>query len=564
MHDDLASRQQARDLLAVTRRAFETFRTFSQERVDRICYAMAEAGFREAQRLAEMAVEETGFGIVASKRAKNEFSTRGLWAYIRDLKTCGLVTSDDARGVYEYADPFGVVAAIIPTTNPTSTALFKAIICLKARNGMVCSPHPRAVGCIAESIRVVHDAAVAAGAPEGIVTCMDRVSLDGTDELMKHRDTDLILATGGMGLVRAAYSSGKPAFGVGPGNSPAWIDRSADVAAAARAIVDSQTFDNSTICASEQSLVLDAPIREEALRAFTALGAHVCTPDEAAKLARVTVRGRAMNADIVGRYPWQIAELAGFSVPRSATVLLADCEGVGWDHPLSVEKLSPVLSMFTEDGWEAGCKRCLEVLRFGGMGHTLAIHCTDERIIREFAEKKPVNRMVVNSPAAQGAVGFTTNLVPSMTLGCGSFGGNITSDNISPLHLINVKRLAWVKPEYDTPAWTGTFADSGPADGRAPAGGSPSPWAGRGEAASPGTPSSAARTASGRKPLWRPEKLPETSGSCEIEGITPEDVFSENDLEQIIRENLASKREEGCPFGRSGDHPPPSSTRGGS
>lgn len=564
MHDDLASRQQARNLLAVTRRAFETFRSFPQKDVDRICYAMVEAGFRESQRLAEMAVEETGLGVVASKRAKNEFATRGLWAGIRDLKTCGLVSSDDARRVYEYADPFGIVAAIIPTTNPTSTALFKAIISLKARNGMVCSPHPRAARCIAESIRVVHEAAVRAGAPEGIVTCMDKVTLDGTDELMKHKGTDLILATGGMGLVRAAYASGKPAFGVGPGNSPAWIDRSADVAAAARAIVDSQTFDNGTICASEQSLVLDAPIREEALRAFRSLGAHLCNRDEAEKLGRIVVRGRSMNPDIVGQAPARIAEMAGFTVPRDTTVLLADCDGVGWDDPLSIEKLSPVLSVFTEDGWEAGCHRCIEVLRFGGMGHTLAIHCRDERIIREFAEKKPVNRIVVNSPSSQGAVGFTTNLVPSMTLGCGSFGGNITSDNISPLHLINVKRLAWVKPEYGTSSWTGSFPDAGPADGATKRGGG-SPWLSR--SSTPVAPDAAPSSSNGgrraRKPMWQPKKLPETSGSCEIEGITPRDVFSERDLDQIIRENLAPK-DEGCPFGRSGDHPSSRSGRGDS
>ncbi len=551
MHRDLGSRQQARDLLERTRAAFEVYRHFSQAKVDRICYAMVEAGYRESLRLAEMAVAETGFGRVEGKLAKNRFATRGLWRYIRELKTCGLIASDPVRGVDDYADPFGVIAAIIPTTNPTSTALFKAIIALKSRNGMVTSPHPRAAGCIGESIRVVHDAAVDAGAPEGILTVMDEVSLEGTDELMKHELTDLILATGGAGLVRAAYSSGKPAFGVGPGNSPAYVDRSADLGAAARAIVDSQTFDNATICASEQSLVLDRPIREAFLAEMKALGAHHCSTEEARKLAGIVVKGRAMNADIVGRYPRELARMAGFEVPQETTVLLADCAGVGWEHPLSVEKLSPLLSVFTEDGYEAGCRRCLEVLAFGGMGHTLAIHCSDEAIIREFAEKKPVNRIVVNSPSSQGAVGYTTGLVPSMTLGCGSFGGNITSDNIGPMHLLNIKRLARVDARYGTPAWRDDFEDLGPAPGAAAAPG--------GQAA-PSRPAAAPGAAAGRrrtlKPLWTPRPPVAAEPRCEISGLRPEDVYSKSDLEQIIQTALAQKRADGCPFGRCADCPP--------
>ena len=456
---DLASKQEARDLVARTRRAFETFRHFSQEMIDDICFAAVEAGFRESRRLAEMAVAETGFGRVEGKFQKNAFSTRGLWEYIRDLRTAGLVAADDARGLYDYADPFGVVAAIIPTTNPTSTALFKALICLKSRNGMVCSPHPRAAKCIAEAIRVIHDAATAAGAPRDILTCMTTVSLEGTEELMQAKGIDLILATGGSGLVKAAYSSGKPAFGVGPGNAPAYVDRSADAAHAAHCLVESQTFDNSTICASEQSLVIDRPIRDALLFELKKRRAHHCSPTEAKLLERIVMKGRGMNPDIVGRYPHELANMAGFNVAKETTILLADCDGVGFDHPLSIEKLSPILSMFTVDGWEAGCERSIEVLRFGGMGHTLALHCTDQKIIREFAEKKPVNRLVVNSPSAQGAVGYTTNLVPSMTLGCGSFGGNITSDNIGPLHLLNIKRLAYVKPGYGTPAWIGDFKE---------------------------------------------------------------------------------------------------------
>ena len=547
MHPDLGSRQQARELLERTRAAFELYRSYDQARVDRICYAMVEAGYRESRRLAELAVAETGFGRVESKEAKNRFATRGLWRYIRELKTCGLIASDPRRGVDDYADPFGVIAAIIPTTNPTSTALFKAIIAMKSRNGMVTSPHPRAVRCIAESIRVVHEAAVEAGAPRDILTVMDEVTLEGTDELMKHRLTDLILATGGAGLVRAAYSSGKPAFGVGPGNSPAWIDRSADLAAAARAIVASQTFDNGTICASEQSLVLDRPIRDAFLAEMKKLGAHHCSAEEARKLAGIVVRGRSMNAEIVGRYPHELARMAGFELPQETTVLLADCAGVGWEHPLSVEKLSPILSVFTEDGHDAGCRRCLEVLAFGGMGHTLAIHCRDEAVIREFAEKKPVNRILVNSPSSQGAVGYTTGLVPSMTLGCGSFGGNITSDNIGPMHLLNVKRLARVDGRWDTPDWRDDFPDLGPAPTAATAPES--------RAVAPAAPQGPAPTR-GRKPLWvpRPSQQPETR--CAVSGLRPEQVYSASDLEQIIRSALANKRTDGCPFGRCADCPP--------
>ena len=521
MEQDLASRQEVRELVATGRRAFERLRRLGQDEIDRICFAMAKAGYEASRRLAEMAVEETGFGRVEGKRLKNEFSTSGLWAAIRELKTCGLVRRDQANGIEEYADPFGVVAAIIPTTNPTSTAMFKAIISVKARNAMVVSPHPRAAKCIDESIRIMHDAAVAAGAPDGLVTCMKTVTLDGTDELMKHRGVDVILATGGAGLVRAAYSSGKPAFGVGPGNCPAYVDRSADLAHAATAIVDSQTFDNSTICASEQSLVLDRPIREAFLAEMTKRGAHVCSPAQADGLAGITSRGRGMNPDIVGLDPWRLAEMAGFSVPKETTVLLADCEGVGPKFPLSIEKLSPILSVFVADGWEAGCERCLEVLRYGGMGHTLALHCTDEEVIRAFGEQKPVNRLVVNSPAAQGAVGYTTGLFPSMTLGCGSFGGNITSDNISPLHLINVKRLARVKPDYGTPKWKDGFPPPEP-----PSTSSASKTASVASALSPSPWSRRAADAT---------KSQASTGASPAAGITS----TNDDLDAIIRERLA-------------------------
>lgn len=468
---DLASIAEARALLRRTRKAFEAFRAFDQARVDRIVHAGVEAGYGSASRLAELAVEETRIGSVVGKTAKNRFATRGLWAAVRGMRTCGILSEDPRRGLMEVAHPFGVVAAIIPTTNPTSTALFKALICLKSRNGMVASPHPRAARCIAESVRVIHDAAVDAGAPRDIVTCLTAVSLEGTQELMRHAETDVILATGGSGLVKEAYSSGKPAFGVGPGNVPVYVDRSADVAFTARCLVDSKTFDNGTICASEQAIVADRPIAERLLTELKARGCHVCTPAEVKQLDRIVLHRGGMNPAIVGLSAHAVAALAGFDVPPRTTVLIAPTGGVGPEFPVSHEKLCPLLAWYEVDGHEEGCRRSLEVLRYGGLGHTLVLHGKDEAVLRAFALEKPVNRLVVNSPSSQGAVGFTTELFPSMTLGCGSFGGNITSDNIGPQHLLNIKRVARAKPSYVDGTLTDEFpylppiasADSAPA-----------------------------------------------------------------------------------------------------
>jgi acetaldehyde dehydrogenase (acetylating) len=440
---DLRSIQEARDLVRRSRRAWEAYRRFDQGQVDRICEAMARAGSRASESLARLAVEESGFGSVVGKFQKNRFCTDLLWESLKDLQTVGVVHRDDARRYYQVAEPYGVVVGIVPITNPTSTAMFKILIALKARNSIVISPHPRGVKCIGEATRVLAEAARGAGAPDDLVLCLTSPTLEGTHEAMKARETALILATGGPDLVRAAYSMGKPAYGVGPGNAPAFIERTADVVHAVRAIVGSQTFDNSTICASEQSVVVDKAIETEVRAEFTRNGAHWCTPEERGKLAAIVVRGRRVNAAIVGLYPWQIAQMAGFEVPHETTVLLTEETGVGWDHPLSVEKLSPILSVYFEDGWEAGCERCIEILDFGGRGHTLAIHSRDEEVIWSFVMEKPTHRVLVNAPAAQGAVGYGTGLVPSMTLGCGAFGGNITSDNISAHNLLLTKHVGY-------------------------------------------------------------------------------------------------------------------------
>ncbi len=440
---DLRSIQEARDLVRRSRKAWETYRRFDQASVDRICEAMARAGSEASEKLARLAVEESGFGSVAGKFQKNKFCTDMLWESLRDMQTVGVVHRDDERRYYQVAEPYGVVLAIVPITNPTSTAMYKSLISLKSRNTIVISPHPRGVGCIGEAARIMAEAAKSAGAPDDLILCMSETTLEGTQAAMKARETALILATGGPGLVRQAYSMGKPAYGVGPGNAPAFIERTADIHHAVRAIVGSQTFDNSTICASEQSVVIDAAIHDEVEAEFTRNSAHWCTEEEKQALSEIVVRGRRVNPDIVGLFPYQIARMAGFEVPEKTTVLLVRETGVGWDYPLSVEKLSPILSVYVEDGWEAGCERCIEILNFGGRGHTLVIHSRDEEVIWSFVHEKPTHRILINAPSAQGAVGFGTGLVPSMTLGCGAFGGNVTSDNISAHNLVLTKHVGY-------------------------------------------------------------------------------------------------------------------------
>ncbi len=449
---DLLSIQQARSLAARARAAQKTLAGFSQEQVDRIVDAMAAAAREHAERLARLAHEETGFGSVKDKTKKNLFSAVDVHAYIRPLRTVGVLREDRERRVVEIAEPMGVVAAVVPSTNPTSTAIYKALIAIKARNACVMSPHPSAKGCIQETVRVMHGRAVAAGMPADALLCMTEVSIEGTQELMRARDTGVILATGGIGLVRAAYSSGKPAYGVGPGNVPAYIEKTADVPAAVRHVVDGKTFDNGTLCSSEQSVVCDEPIKDQVVAELKKNGAYFLSETEAQAVARVVVTPqRLANPEIVGKPAPFIAEKAGIKVPPETRVLVAPLAGVGRDHPLSIEKLCPVLAFYVVKDWHEGCERVLQLLRYGGTGHTMAIHSKDDAVIREFALKKPVFRIVANTQSSMGATGYTTGLAPSMSLGCGAYAGNITSDNITPLHLINIKRLAYELPR-DRPA----------------------------------------------------------------------------------------------------------------
>jgi acetaldehyde dehydrogenase (acetylating) len=444
MDKDLLSIQEARALAEAAHAAFLKFEHFTAEQIENILRALSETGIAHATQLAKLAVEETGYGTVEHKTQKNLFCARDVYNAIRPMKTVGIVHEDPEKRIIEIASPIGVIAAIVPSTNPTSTTIYKALIALKGRNTIVFSPHPSAARCILETSRLLADAAERAGAPRGVISCMTSPSLEGTDTLMKHARTSLILATGGSAMVKAAYSVGKPAFGVGPGNVPTYVDRTADIPKAIRDILTGKTFDNGTLCSSEQSIVCDAPVRDAALEELRRQGAHICSASEKIQLEKViqTPR-RTLNTKIVGQAAEKIAGMAGFNVPAGTRALVAHADGVGLDYPISMEKLSPVLGFYTVRDWQEGCARCIEILTFGGLGHTLSLHCGDDRIVREFGLRKPAFRICVNTPAALGAVGYTTNLFPAMTLGCGAQGNNITSDNISPLHLINLKRVAY-------------------------------------------------------------------------------------------------------------------------
>ncbi|MCP4728354.1 MAG: aldehyde dehydrogenase family protein, partial [bacterium] len=449
---DLISIQEARTLCENAYTAYKTFAEFSQESVDKIVRAVAVAVFTASDKLAKMAVEETGFGKYEDKILKNMFGSRDVYQYIKNMKTVGIIKDDKENGIWEIAEPMGVVAGIIPSTNPTSTAVYKTLISIKSRNAIVMSPHPAATKCVLETTRLMTDAARKNGAPPNLIQCMENTTLPGTSELMKNRKSHVILATGGMGLVRAAYSSGKPAFGVGPGNVPAYIDRTAEINKAVADIITGKTFDNGTICASEQSIVCDEPVKDKVLEELKNQNCYLADDEERIKLEAVMIQySGAINPKIVGQPAVLIAKLAGVQVPKETRAIVVFLEGVGKEYPLSCEKLSPVLSFYPVNGWEEGCKKCIEILNFGGMGHSLAIHCKDEKIIREFGLHKPAFRISVNTPSTLGAIGFTTSLPPAMTLGPGTFAGSITSENISPLHLMHTKRVAFeTKPAGKT------------------------------------------------------------------------------------------------------------------
>src|SRR5437762_4554050 len=441
---DLASIAEARALARRAKQAWLELADFDQPRIDAIVDAMAAAATPAAEMFARLAVEETGYGVVADKIQKNWFSSQKVYEFIKGMKTVGVIARHEDRHVVESAEPFVVLAPIIPTTNPTSTAIYKILIALKARCTIVISPHPQAVRCITRVAEVMDEAARRAGAPAGSIDWMTNVTLEGTQELMKQRDVAVILATGGMGHVLSAYSAGNPAYGVGPGNAPAFIERTANVKKAVHDIITGKTFDNGVLCSSENSVVVDEPIADEVRREFQAQGGYFMNAAEMDALGRMLVTPQRLpNPALVGKSAVFIAEKCNIAAPAGTRVLLAPLEGVGRDYPLSIEKLCPVLSYYVVKDWREGCERCKQILRYGGMGHTMAIHSQNEQVILEFGLHKPAFRICVNTPATHGSVGLSTGLDPAMTLGCGGYGGNITSDNISPRHLLNIKRLAY-------------------------------------------------------------------------------------------------------------------------
>jgi acyl-CoA reductase-like NAD-dependent aldehyde dehydrogenase len=441
---DLVAIQEVRTKVEKAYAAWQKYRGYNQAQVDAIVERMAAAGRANAERLAALAVEETGYGNVKDKIAKNLLNADLLPRKMRGMRTIGLLREIPEERIVEYAVPVGVVAAILPTTNPTSTAIYKILISLKSGNAIVLSPHPRAVRCTCATADLLYRAALEAGAPEDIVQCLGHASLDGTNALMRHERTGVILSTGGHGIVRAAYSSGKPAFGVGPGNVPVMIERTADIPDAIAKVIEGKSFDYGTVCSSEQAIVVEDVLKDRVLAELKAGKAHFCSADQKQALAKLLVTPNwTINPACVGQAPTKIAAMASFTVPPETSILVVELDGIGKQHPLSMEKLSPVLALYWVKDFASGMNICESLLRFGGLGHTCAIYSADDARIREYAQRMPANRVLVNTPTPQGSTGITTNVFPSMTLGCGAAAGNITSDNVGPQHLYNIKRLAY-------------------------------------------------------------------------------------------------------------------------
>ena len=445
MDQDLCSIQEVRDLVQQARKAQRAMERMTQGELDKITAAISSAAAAEAGRLAGVAVEETGFGLKADKEIKNRFAAVTLYDAIKDEKTHGILAQDREKRTIDIGVPVGIVAGLVPSTNPTSTVIYKSMICMKAGNPIIFSPHPSAVKCILETVEVVRRAAEAAGAPKGAIACITTPTLEATPALMKHDHTRLILATGGGAMVKAAYSSGTPAIGVGAGNGPAYIHHTADVRLAVKRILDSKTFDNGTICASEQSIIVTREMERAVTEELQRQGAYVLSDSEHTKLSKFILRANGtMNPAIVGKSVETVAKLAGLDrVPASARVLVARETGVGRGYPYSNEKLGLILAYYVENDEPAVLERCVEILEWEGAGHTFSIHAEDENVVKKFAERVPARRVLVNTPSALGGIGATTCLFPALTLGCGAVGGSSSSNNIGPLDLINIKRVAW-------------------------------------------------------------------------------------------------------------------------
>ena len=448
---DLQARQQARDLARQAEQAQKSLAQMPQTKLNAIVQAVADAFSKAAPELAELAVRETGFGNVADKITKNEFASKQVWTAIRDMTCVGLLKENPQEKLWEIGVPVGVIAAIVPSTNPTSTVCYKALIAIKSGNAIVFSPHPKAIACTMRAADIVAKAAESAGAPKGTVACLSIPSMAGCKELMEAPETKLILATGGPAMVKAAYSSGKPAIGVGAGNGPAYLHPSCDLKDALEKILASKTFDNGTVCASEQSIIVEKSMAEEAQKLAESMGYYFLKEQEAKSLGAILFRPNgAMNPDIVGKSAGVLAEKAGFSVPQSAKILVAREQDAGAKYPYSHEKLCPVLAWFVVENEEAAKSLAMKVLRHAGAGHTFSIPANDKEAVRRFCRDIPVSRFLVNAPAAQGGIGAQTKLFPALTLGCGAVGGSSSSENISPMQFVNIRKVAWGQTKEDT------------------------------------------------------------------------------------------------------------------
>lgn len=443
---DLLSIQEARSLVRSAQKARLEISKLNQSQIDAMTEAIGKSAVQNAELLAKHAVEDTGFGRWEDKKQKNLLASEMLLDNIRGMKTVGIIGEDDEEGIWEIAKPAGVIAALIPSTNPTSTTIFKAIIALKAGNAIVFAPHPSAINCINATVDMIKRVLAEQGVSEDLVNSMSVPTVDGTEELMKQ--ADLILATGGPGMVKAAYSSGKPALGVGSGNVPVYLERTANIADAVDKIMASKTFDNGTVCASEQAILADRVITEEVKATLKTRDCLFLEGDDVLKVKAIMERpDGAMNPAIVGKDAQTVASMAGITIPATTRLLVYEEEGIGPEFPFSKEKLTSLIGYYTVDDWRQACEYCHELLINGGIGHTLSIHSNDRSVIREFAIEKPVSRLVVNTGATQGAVGISTALAPSLTLGCGNEGGSSTSDNVGPQHLFNVRRVAFGKDQ---------------------------------------------------------------------------------------------------------------------
>ena len=481
MDYDLRSVQEVRDMARLGQIATEQIATYTEEQIDKILVNMVRVAEEHAVELAQMAVEETGFGKVADKTYKNHLASTLLYQSFKDMKTSGIIEEDPVNGILKIAEPVGLVMGIVPSTNPTSTCIFKSMIAVKARNAIIFSPHPSAAKCTLRAAQLMADAAVQAGAPANTIACVSMPTMQATDELMQHKNVKVIIATGGPGMVKAAYSAGKPALGVGAGNSPAYIERTADVAKAVRNIITSKSFDYGTICASEQSVVCEECNKDAVIAEFKRQGGYFMTEEETAKVCKLLFKnGHAMNAKFVGRSPQVIANAAGISIPEGTKVLLGPQGGVGDGYPLSYEKLTSVLAFYVVKDWREACDLSKDLLQ-NGIGHTMSIHTEDRNMVLEFSAK-PASRIVVNTGGTMGGVGASTGLAPSFTLGCGTWGGSSVSENVTPMHLVNIKRVAYgikdvTRLIQDDPTWThtaeleriGACAPAAPAPAAAPA-----------------------------------------------------------------------------------------------